>query len=173
MKTKRVYTSKLKPIYTAFLHSIKLSGYKVGIKFDKDPLPVEQSNGTTKIITVYIIYDLDNCSNNNLRNFTLKNCLFGGTTVVTNSDREKWMYSGYGIAVSGKGMYSSGNDYARNVVIFAFDNSSSSHADNNEGKGKVKEILLVLMETSLYQRKSLVLILVKQRKKNLLEFTIQ
>ena len=27
---------------TAFLHSIKLSRYKMGIKFDKDPLAVEQ-----------------------------------------------------------------------------------------------------------------------------------
>ena len=148
-----------------FLHSIKLSGFKVGIKFDKDPLPVEQTNGTTKIITVYIIYDLDNCSSNNLRNFTLKNCFFGGITIVTNSDRGKWMYSGYGIPFNGKGMYSSVNDYARNVVIFGFDNSLSSHADNSEGNGEVKEILLVLMETLFYQRKSVVLILVKQRKK--------
>ena len=31
-KTKGVYTSKLKPFYTALLDSIKLSGYKVGIK---------------------------------------------------------------------------------------------------------------------------------------------
>ena len=36
-KSKRVYNSKLKPLYTVFLHSIKLSGYKIGIKFDKDP----------------------------------------------------------------------------------------------------------------------------------------
>ena len=36
-------TFELKPLYTAFLHSIKLSGYKIGIKFDKDPLAVEQN----------------------------------------------------------------------------------------------------------------------------------
>ena len=30
-KSKRVYNSKLKPLYTAFLHSIKLSGYRMGI----------------------------------------------------------------------------------------------------------------------------------------------
>ena len=29
-KSKAVYNSKLKPLYTAFLHSIKRSGYKVG-----------------------------------------------------------------------------------------------------------------------------------------------
>ena len=54
-------------------------------------------------------------------------------------------------------MYSSVNDYARNVVIFGFDNSSSSHADNSEGNGEVKEMLLVLMETLFYQRKSVLL----------------
>ena len=31
----------------------------MGIKFDKDPLPVEQNNYFTKIVNVYIVYDLD------------------------------------------------------------------------------------------------------------------
>ena len=35
------YHSKLKPLYIAFLHSIKLSRYKMRIKFDKDLLAVE------------------------------------------------------------------------------------------------------------------------------------
>ena len=42
-KSKGVYTSKLKPLYTAFFHSIKLSGYRMGIKFDKGSLAVEQN----------------------------------------------------------------------------------------------------------------------------------
>ena len=36
-KSNGVYNSRLKPLYTAFLHSITLSGYKMGIKFDKYP----------------------------------------------------------------------------------------------------------------------------------------
>ena len=40
-KSNGVYNSKLKPLYTAFLHSAKLSGYRMRIKFDKDPLAVE------------------------------------------------------------------------------------------------------------------------------------
>ena len=47
-KSKGEYNSKLKPLYTAFLHSIKLSGYKMGIKFDKDPLAVEQNDYLNK-----------------------------------------------------------------------------------------------------------------------------
>ena len=104
-KSKGLYTSKLKPLYTAFLHSIKISGYKVGIKFDKDPLTVEQNN--------------------------LKGCLFRGNSIVKNSDTEKWMYSSHWIAFDGKSMRSFGNDYAKNVIIFGC-NNSSCHADNRK-----------------------------------------
>ena len=34
-KPKGVFSSKLKPLYTAFLHNIKLSEYRIRIKFDK------------------------------------------------------------------------------------------------------------------------------------------
>ena len=38
---------------------MKLSEYRIGIKFDKDPLTVEQNNYFTKIASVYIVYNLD------------------------------------------------------------------------------------------------------------------
>ena len=56
------------------------------------------------------------------------------------------------------------NDSARNNIILGVDNSSSSHADNLKinflviGEGPI----LVLMEVLAQQRKSLILILVKQ-----------
>ena len=53
-----MYGSKFKPFYTAFLHSIKLSGYKVGIKLDKNTLAVERNNYETKIVNAYIAYEL-------------------------------------------------------------------------------------------------------------------
>ena len=34
-KSKGVHNSKFKPLYTAFIHKIKLSGYTIGIKFNK------------------------------------------------------------------------------------------------------------------------------------------
>ena len=40
-KWRRVCNPKLKPLYTAFLHNIKHSGYRMGIIFDKDPLAVK------------------------------------------------------------------------------------------------------------------------------------
>ena len=66
-----MYTSKLKPLYVASLHRINLSGYRMGIKIDKEPLPVEQNNCATKIANVYIVYDLDIQPNNPLNNFKL------------------------------------------------------------------------------------------------------
>ena len=40
------------------------------------------------------------------------------------------MCRGYKIAFDGTGSWRFSNDLARNVVIFGFDNSSSSHAEN-------------------------------------------
>ena len=41
------------------MHSIKLCEYRMVIKFDKDPLAIEQNNYTTKIVNVYIVYNPD------------------------------------------------------------------------------------------------------------------
>ena len=49
LKSKRVYTPKLKPLYTVFFHSIKLSRCRMEMKSDKDPLAVEQNNYATKL----------------------------------------------------------------------------------------------------------------------------
>ena len=40
--SKRVFWYILKPLYTAFLNSIKLSEYRIRIKFNKDPLAAKQ-----------------------------------------------------------------------------------------------------------------------------------
>ena len=71
-KSRRVYNSKLQP-YATFLNSIKRT-YIKGIKFDKDPLVVEQKNYLTKIVNVYIVYDVDGSPRNPKNNFNFKNC---------------------------------------------------------------------------------------------------
>ena len=58
--------------------------------------------------------------------------MFSATSIVKNSDKEKWVYSDYVIAFDRKVTWSFGHDYARNVVIFNVDNSSSSHSDNSK-----------------------------------------
>ena len=51
--------------------------------------------------------------------------------MVKNSDKEKWVYSGYGLAFDGASWWNFGNDFANNVAIRGVRNSSSSHADNH------------------------------------------
>ena len=121
-----VFNCKLKPLYTGFLHSIKLSRYKMGIKFDKDPLAVEQNNYLMyKIVNVYIVYDLNAWPRYPTNNFEFKNCLFGATNIVENSDKEEYVYSGYGIILDSASFWSFDNDTARYVIIVGVDNSSS------------------------------------------------
>ena len=129
-KSKGVYISKLIALHGAFLPNVKYFRNKIGIQFNSTLLVIEQNNYATKIANVYIVYDLDNWPKNPLRKITLKNCLFGSTNIVKNNDKEKYVYSGFGIAFDGKGEWSFGDDFARNVIIFGVNNSSSSHTDN-------------------------------------------
>ena len=136
-KSKGVYNSTLKPLYTAFLYSIELSEYRMGIKFDKDPWAVEQKNYVSQIVNTYIVYDLDAWPRNLTNNFKIKNCLFGSTSVVKNSENEKYVYSGYWITFDSAGSWSFDSAIARNVIIFGVDNSPSSHADNQKNNSLV------------------------------------
>ena len=87
--------------------------------------------------------------------FYSKNC--------KDSEKHKYVYSVYGIAFDGVNSWSFGNDYATNVVIFGFDNSSLSHSNNH------KNNFLILREGLTHNingsfgslEKSLVLILLK------------
>ena len=83
-----------------------------------------------KIVHFCIVYDWDIWPKILLRNFTLKNYLFGATIIVKNSDKEKYVYSGYVIAVDRRDEWSFGSNYAKNIIISGVDNSSSSHTDN-------------------------------------------
>ena len=100
-KLKRLYKSKLIALHGAFLPNIKYFKNKIGIQFNSAPLVIERNNYVTKIVNVYIVYDLDNWPKNPLINFTLKDCLFGSTNIVKDNDKEKHVYSGYGIAFDG------------------------------------------------------------------------
>ena len=100
-KSKGVYNPKLIALHGAFLYNVNYFGNTIGIQ-NSTPLVIEQNNYATKIVNVYIVYDLDNWPKNPLRNFTLKNCLFGATNEVKNNNKEKYVFSGYGIAFDGK-----------------------------------------------------------------------
>ena len=52
------------------------------IKFDKDPLALEQNNYLTKIVNFYIVYDLNDWPKDPTNNFKFKICLLGATNIV-------------------------------------------------------------------------------------------
>ena len=54
----------------------------MGIKFDEDPLAVKPTNYLTKVVNVYIVYDLPTSSRNPTNNFKFKNSLYGATIMV-------------------------------------------------------------------------------------------
>ena len=50
--------------------------------------------------------------------------------MVKHSNKEKYVYGGYGITIDSAGSWVFNNDIARNVIIFGVDSSSSTHSDN-------------------------------------------
>ena len=86
----------------------------------------------SKSLNTYIVSDLDTWPRNPTNFFKFKNCLFRVTSIVKNSDKEKYVYSSYRITFDSAGFWSFDNDTARNVIIFGVWNSLSSHADNHK-----------------------------------------
>ena len=118
----------------------------------------------TKTVNIYNVYDLDAWSRNPTNDFKFRNCWLGSTDIVKNSDKEKHIYSGYGITFHSASSWSCYDETARNVIILGVDNISSSHPDNCKNNllvlGEVQ--FLKLMEALVHQKKSLVLILKNQ-----------
>ena len=84
------------------------------------------------ISNLYIVYKLKTWPGNPVNNFTLKNCLFGTVKFLRYSIKSKFAYNCRGKAFDGEASWSFGNYFARNVVIFGVDNSSSSFTNNRK-----------------------------------------
>ena len=69
---------------------------------------------------------------------TLVNCLLGAVSITKNADIDKNKHSGYGTGFDRGTIYSVGNGFGRNVIIFGVDMSSYEHIDN-----KKKDILVL------------------------------
>ena len=54
--------------------------------------------------------------------------------MVKHSVKSKFVYSSYGIAFDLAASWSFGNGFARNIIVFGVDYSSSSHTDNRKNK---------------------------------------
>ena len=58
----------------------------MGIKFDKNSLAVKQNNYLIKIVNAYVVYDLDAWPKLPVKNFTIKDYLFGAASIVKMTD---------------------------------------------------------------------------------------
>ena len=70
-----------------------------------------------KIVNVYIVYEFYDWPKVPLKNVTLKNCLFGATNIVKNSDKDKWVFTRYKIAFDGEDWWSFGNGITKNLLV--------------------------------------------------------
>ena len=100
------------------------------IKFDKDPLAVEQNICLSKIENVYIVYDLVGWPRSSTNNVKHKNCLFGAFNLVKSSDKEKYVHNGYGLTFDSASSWSFVNGTTKKVIIFDVDNSLLSQVYN-------------------------------------------
>ena len=92
-ESKSLFESKLLPLHEIFLSNLRRFGYKIVIQFKNTPLVVEQNDHATKIVNAYIVFNLDKWVKVPLNNFKIKNCLFGATNIIKNSNNVYNVYS--------------------------------------------------------------------------------
>ena len=130
-KSKGSFSFTISTQHSHFLFRLNFFDYKIGIEFDGDHFVVEQIIYTTKIVNVYIVYELDKRPKIFLNNFKLKNCLFDTSNTTKIVIKVNGCILAYQVH-DGAGSRTSGNDFARNVVIFGVDNGSLSYSDNRK-----------------------------------------
>ena len=111
-----------------------------------------------------MVYDLDAQPRNPTNNSKLKNCLFGAASVVENNDKEKYVYSGYGITFESAGSCSFDNDTDRNFIflVLIIVHHLMLTITRIILKWQEKVQLLEIMQDLVHQKKSLLLTLIKQ-----------
>ena len=139
-----VLSEPIKPMHVIFSRKGAL------VQNDNDTIAGEP------IVNIYIVYKTSPKTINS--NFVFKNCLFGAIKITnnTNSETDKWQYSGYGIGFDSKGQFThpDGGD-GKNVIIFGADMSNSSHKTN-----KTQSVLVLghgltqkINDTTIYAEK--------------------
>ena len=53
-------------------------------------------------MNLFIVYELDRCSQDLNAKLTLKDCLFGNVKITKDADPNKYSYSGYGIGLDSR-----------------------------------------------------------------------
>ena len=108
------------------------------------------------IVNIYIVYKTSSKTINS--NFVFKNGLFGAIKITntTNSDTDKWQYSGYGVGFDSTDSFTDpdgGN--GENVIIFGAGLGSSRHANNKTESVLIRSHGLIqkINDTTIYAEK--------------------
>ena len=139
-----VLSKPIKPMHVMF------KGKGALIQDDNDIIAGEP------IVNIYMVYKTSPKTINS--NFVSKNCLFGAIKITntTNSDTDKWQYSGYRIGFDSKREFTHpGGGDGRNVIIFGVDLSSSRHATNKTQSVLVlgHSLIQKINDTTIYAEK--------------------
>ena len=130
-------------------------GTKARVKFSGSCLRQDEAtynHGT--MVNIHIVYEISR--NHNISSYPAsKNCLFGAVSLTEHVDIDQYQYSGYGIEFDGKGEFSFGNGFGRNVIIFGADMTSSVHTNNRTNNILVlgKDFVQGLENTTIYAEK--------------------
>ena len=139
-----VLSKPIKPVYVLF------KGKSILYQHGNDVIAGEP------IVNIYIVYKTSSRTINS--SFAFKNCLFGAVKITntTNSDTDKWQYSGYSIGFDSKGEFTHPDaSYGRNGIIFGADLSNSKHS-NNKAKNILvlgREFVQKINDTTMYAEK--------------------
>ena len=121
------------PVTSNYKLNPKISYYgtKARLEFRRSCFKQDKSTfNHGKILNIYMVDKLDKLYNKTHPN--LVNCLFGAVNIIKNADIDKNKYLGHGIGFVRISIYSVGNGFGRNVIIFGADMSSSIHIDNKK-----------------------------------------
>ena len=89
----------------------------------QDKVTFTQSN----VVNLFIVYELDICSQDLNSDFSLEDYLFGAVELTQNSHLDKYSYSEYDIEFYSRLIFSfSIFDWDKNVVIFRVENATDN-----------------------------------------------
>ena len=109
------------------------------------------------IIKIYIVHKTSPKTIN--PNFAFRDCLFGAIKITntTNSDTDKWQYSGYGIGFDSTGNFTHPDEgIGKNVIAFGADLSNSAVRTNNKTQSVLvlgRDFIQKINDTAIYAEK--------------------
>ena len=105
--------------------SINDINVRIRVKFDESSLKHDKLNKA--VVNIYIVYEINLYSFKQSADFTLENSLYGAVMLTKNADFDKSKYSEFGIGFDPhiSFSFSGGKGFAKNMIIFGADMSSS------------------------------------------------